>query len=267
MKYSSSVDMISFISVMSDDDFFKYNNYFQLMPEASLWVGTAYKQYRYNYKIECDDSSYYVGFQHNSEKFEGGYHSLKIEFNPNKIIVDGVLKDLLVYCFLRSETKIKSVDIAFDLEIPFDNYILDRGLKHDVNVYKGTLYIGSRSDGVKIYDKQKESGLPTPLTRYEIRIPLNCILDYIGFIESIDFQSLPTLTFIDTLPIDTFDRIVILGLMQDPGALNNFSRRRKEKYREYLKTYTQFSPSSNEIIQCILSYMQDLRLWLGLEAF
>src|SRR3712207_4553712 len=192
--------MISFVTQMKEGDFEKYNKHFLNSSNAMFWVGTGVKSYKYNYSIEVQGGSYYIGYWHNSENWCGGYRSLKIQYNPNKIEIDEPLKRLINFCFLNNSTKLKSVDVAFDIPRAFGNFVVDRGRKHDVNIYKGTYYIGARSSGVKIYDKQKEGGLPYPLTRYEIRLPLDIRLSTFLLISKYENNGLPTITFVDTLP-------------------------------------------------------------------
>lgn len=249
--------MITFITSMGFEKFNEFNEYFQRDSATKFWLGNDIKSYKYNYSVEVEGGSYYVGYWHNTEKNNGGFRSLKLQYNPNKINkFDNALERLVYYCFSQRKTRLKSFDVAFDIPIAFGNFILDKGVKQNLNTYKGTYYIGERSNGVKIYDKQKESGLSDPLTRYEVRLTLdNVSLNTIKLISDYENDGLPTITFVDTLPLDPFDRVLILGLLQEPGVLNLFNRRRKEKYREYFKQFKQFKPTGKEIISCLQSYL------------
>src|SRR3712207_8587603 len=99
-------------------------------------------------RVELCQGNYYVGYYHNAEKNSGNSRSLKLQYNPNKINVhdDDALERLVYYCFSQTRTRIKSFDVAFDIPINFGNFIIDKGNRYNVNVYKGTYYIGERSD-------------------------------------------------------------------------------------------------------------------------
>lgn len=258
MHYKTSLDMITFMTPMSFNAFNEFNEHFQRSPNVKFWIGRDAKSYKYNYRVELCQGNYYVGYYHNAEKNSGNSRSLKLQYNPNKINVhdDDALERLVYYCFSQTRTRIKSFDVAFDIPINFGNFIIDKGNRYNVNVYKGTYYIGERSNGIKIYDKQKESGLLYPLTRYEVRLTLDDVrVGVAKLLSEYESPGLPTLTFIDTLPLDAFERVVVLGLIQEPGAINSFSRRRKEKYRAYLSQLKQFKPTGNELLFCLQRYL------------
>ena len=58
--------------------------------------------FKYNYNIEENGGSYWFGFMHNAQTCKKGSvcnsnttHNFTIEFNPNKVKIDGFLKFLL----------------------------------------------------------------------------------------------------------------------------------------------------------------------------
>jgi len=257
-----SVDMISYVSRMKVKDFEMFNRVLLLNSNCKFWIETNIKNYKYNFNVEIGKSSYYVGYHHNSEKFDSGYHSLKLQYNPNKLNdFDDVYLKLINYIFSKNDSCLKSLDIACDLKVPYGNFIIDKALKRNVNVYNGTFYIGERSNGVKIYDKQRESGLRDPQTRYELRITFDkCLLHMVEMLSEFEGMQLPAITIIDSLDnIEAFDKAVLLGLLEEPTLINSFSRRKKEKYKNYLKEFNQFCPNPKEILQCIKEYIKQLK--------
>ena len=265
MEFNSSIDMINIGTVMKLRDFERYNDFFLSLSECKDWVSSDIKSYRYNYSIKVGDSSYYIGYWHNSEK-KTNKHNLKIEFNPNKVNYweHDVLRQLLQYCLLHDTfSKIRSFDVAFDLlDLPYCNLVVDKGNKHNVNIYKGTYYIGSRENGVKIYDKQKEANLSYCCSRYEVRSSVDVNL---FSVDSLNLNNTvyPALYYItDTLPVDPFDRVVILGLIQDPVAINSFSRRKKEKYKQLLAQYENFKPCGDMITSTLRQFINTMKFAL-----
>lgn len=94
---------------------------------------------------------------------------LKLEINPNKHYDKPVFQDLqkIINRFCVSGT-LKKYDYAIDIPCKLSDVQIFNTRK-EPGLYKGTRYFGQRSrDGyVKIYDKTKESGLDTALTRVE----------------------------------------------------------------------------------------------------
>lgn len=97
---------------------------------------------------------------------------VRIEFNPNKVYEENNLIDDIIRvlnAFKPSMVKVNRLDYAIDMPVPFDDVVVLQTRKNKRWV-KGTIYLGKRMahNSVKIYDKQKESKLENPLTRFEI---------------------------------------------------------------------------------------------------
>jgi len=96
-----------------------------------------------------------------------------LEFNPNKLADSAeFLKLLDVLSGYVSDASLVRYDLAVDLRTPRRDYRLAKdGRKYSCEL-SGSLteYLGRRNAGgfVKVYDKQAESGLPSPLTRVEL---------------------------------------------------------------------------------------------------
>ena len=108
---------------------------------------------------------------------KSGLNSWKIQFNPNKLLPCDDLIDLIGWIMARSKNaKISSFDAAADIQIPRSSafmmkdkrkYRLDLSSQEDK-----TEYLGARAENgfCKLYNKQIESKLPYPLTRFELTV-------------------------------------------------------------------------------------------------
>ena len=119
------------------------------------------KQFFYNYVIEVGEgNSFWFGFCHNTERrsfYEDAQYNFTIEFNPNKIKDDKILKYLLS---LSGKWFIKSYDLAMDLKINILDIITDVGSKKRAFSlsygFDNKTFIYGKGDGrVKIYNKNQ----------------------------------------------------------------------------------------------------------------
>ena len=120
----------------------------------------------------------FIGYQNVGK---GGDVELKnivrLEFNPNKVyeednLIDDIIR--LLNALKPSEVAVKRLDYAIDIPVPLEDVVVLQSRK-DKRYYKGTVYLGKRMthNAIKIYDKQKEQNLDTPLTRFEITCKAN----------------------------------------------------------------------------------------------
>lgn len=97
------------------------------------------------------------------------YPALKLEVNPNKHAGKEVLKDLLeLLGHWAHDVTLLKYDYAVDIPAaPEDVEVF--GTRKERGLYKGTRYYGQRNKNgyCKIYDKAKEQGLDSPMTRVE----------------------------------------------------------------------------------------------------
>ena len=124
-------------------------------------------------KFEYGDSSAIVGIGHYSNACKLDMHKGFIEFNPNKVGNDKRLGVLLhILGMYTTKATVKRYDLAHDLPHSRKSIRLskDRRTYHLVQSEGLTEYLGMRDrEGyVKVYDKQAEAGLDTPLTRIEL---------------------------------------------------------------------------------------------------
>lgn len=141
------------------------------------WESFKIGSYRYTFQFLLDNGcSFVVGIGHNLQKLypDKGY----IEFNPNKVGKSYELDFCL--SLLNNNSKmicLSRYDLAIDIHCSRNSVVLDRtgGRKYQ-RICKSkenvTEYLGQRSSAgfVKIYNKQIESNLGSPLTRLELTL-------------------------------------------------------------------------------------------------
>lgn len=172
-----SIDMIRLktyidYDVYSNFDFY-LNTYHKNFVEK-FWISDRKMMFKYNYQIEVGEGvSFYLGFHHNNEKdVEPGLHNLTIEFNPNKLKDNALIKHILN---LSGDWFIRSYDLAVDLKCNILDLIFDKVLKRHVHTFSNggddiTFNVGKGDLRLKIYNKKRESKLNIigDLTRVEI---------------------------------------------------------------------------------------------------
>ena len=142
-----------------------------------FWVSDRVMCFKYNYVLEVEEGkSFYFGFMHNNENVsyhkENLTYNFTIEFNPNKIRDDKLLKHIL--CKFDNWL-LRSLDLAIDIPINICDLLIDiRGKRKMQTISYGgdnlTHSYGKNDGRIKIYNKKIESNLPIPgdLTRVEV---------------------------------------------------------------------------------------------------
>ncbi len=100
---------------------------------------------------------------------------LRLEVNPNKHAKEPVFKDVLHWIKENCTSgELKKFDYAIDVPYPIETIKIYKSRK-EPGLYKGTIYRGQRSQHgfLKIYDKAKETGQETCLTRIEYTLDAN----------------------------------------------------------------------------------------------
>ena len=178
---SYTIDMIRLRTDMSFEEFSKIEFYIQTVFmdffDVLSYHSTGISTFKNNYVIKfSEDSSFWLGFIHNSEMLNKNVasnkttYNLTVEFNPNKV-------DFKKIAFILDKTRkwiIKSIDIAMDIPICIkDLFLFDKERKRQMSIFSKTcedktIYIGKSNNRVKIYNKKIESKLDRELTRVEI---------------------------------------------------------------------------------------------------
>lgn len=183
-----SIDMLRLKTYISFETYSKIEFFLEAYFKDKIkkfWISDKKACFHYNYNIEIEEGkSFYFAFHHNSESLNNSefskiennkyvdLYNFTIEFNPNKLKNDNLLMYLLS---LSGEWYIKSYDLAIDLRVSILDLIYDISGKAVEKVFSSgyddkTVYLGSGSNRIKIYNKKKESKLNIlgDLTRIEL---------------------------------------------------------------------------------------------------
>ena len=118
------------------------------------------------------------------------YPLIKLEINPNKHFDKPIFNDLLKWLKDNSgDVHLDKYDYTIDVPLSPDK-VQVFSTRKEKGLYHGTRYYGQRNKNgyCKIYDKAKEQGLDTPLTRIEHTISLNKTTKKVSF-EKIHYES------------------------------------------------------------------------------
>lgn len=146
-------------------------------PDSQYWenlnISPCSKYSFFQNSVHLDNGIYLlIGHYTDYEKEKGEmyiYPMLRLEVNPNKHASKPVFKALMDLindtCY---DAVLNRYDYAVDIPLlPDDIQVFDS--RKEKGLYKGTRYYGQRNKNgfCRIYDKAKEQGLSTPLTRVE----------------------------------------------------------------------------------------------------
>ena len=251
-----SVDMIRLRTKVPKGSFQEFMNKYilKLDFEYTYYQSFRFNDYRYNFTFKSysgsfgnpfvEDSSFYVGFGHNSE-FNKFSDVLVVEFNPNKCYYFGGFLNDLLFSFFGSPrlVTVVSVDVAIDIfGVSMFNCIVDKFKKRRYLEYiennSRTLYLGKKgkncNGAVKIYDKAAEQKLNKLWTRFEVTLKLNLLYAQIlSHLVDCEYE-LPTAYFIDDSLLDNIDvgmKCYIYSLLQGFVKMNDFTYYLKNKIR------------------------------------
>lgn len=163
---------------------------------------------------------------------------IKLEINPNKHGYKPIFKDLLTLinscCY---DCTLNRYDYAIDIPLTTDK-VQVFGTNKEKGLYKGTRYYGQRNKNgfCRIYDKQKEQGLDTPLTRVEHVISTTKTTKSLSF-EKIyiqdDSEELEKLSKTDSVIVELCQTLKANNLDFE-DILNKLDRRKKKTIISHL---------------------------------
>lgn len=146
-------------------------------PNIDYWekldINPCRKYSFYQHAVHLDEGIYillghYVDYD-KEEKKATVFPMIRLELNPNKHADKPILKDVMDMinstCY---DGILNRYDYAVDVPLSPDKVHVF-GSNKEKGLYKGTRYYGQRNKNgfCRIYDKQKEQSLDTPLTRIE----------------------------------------------------------------------------------------------------
>lgn len=159
------------------EEFNKLSEKFGLIPDVKLDLPprSSFAWAIHYYKFRYGLVTFLGGQIRQGDKYVY-YYNGRVEFNPNKQLVEDDLTIKVCQILLKyaKTCLLKRLDYAIDVPFTPENVVVLQSLKRK-QLIKGTRYFGSPgSHGrLKIYDKQKESILDYPLTRIEYTLIYN----------------------------------------------------------------------------------------------
>ena len=200
-------------------------------------------EYKNNLNITLsDDSSFYIGYKHNSNKI--GVCSWKIELNPNKCLPCEFFDRLYRFFVCRSKVKslrISQADIAIDFKLPRKNFYLEKDKRIYSIVNDGldniTEYLSRHNSNgfCKLYNKSVESNLDYDLTRFEITLQDFSYSNVCSVFPNIHYYDYSQVKFDDALPkLSQNDEIFVELLRLHPDKLHSLTYRMRKKFEPYL---------------------------------
>lgn len=225
----------------------KYVCYEEFPFSLSLCRDTYYQSlkkltYLNNFKFELrcgsDVATFWLGTHFQS--FDKTLNTWKLELNPNKCLPCAFVSSLFDLLSMYSKRiDIVEYDIAVDMPFPRDSFFLVKDKRKYQCVLNSSVdkteYLGCRHQHgfIKLYNKQKESNLDYPLTRFEISCTSLHLCDIVDSLPCVYF-SLGQIALTDIKLNDT-DKFILKTLILDPSRLSELGRNKRDKMREALK--------------------------------
>ena len=241
--------------------------YDELPFSMSLYRDTYYQSlkkltYLNNFKFELcfgsEQSSFWLGTHF--QGFDKTLDTWKLELNPNKCMPCDFVSSL--FSLLNTYSKHISIgeyDIAVDIPLPRDFLFLVKDKRKYQCILNSSVdkteYLGSRHQNgfCKLYNKQLESCLNSPLTRFEVTCTSLLLSDILSVFPLIYAQREQFL-FIDSKLNDT-DKFILKTLIFDPVRISELGRSKRKKMSEALQCA--FKPVSFDS-SCLFSLLSSL---------
>ena len=210
----------------------------------------AFASYRYQFNFQLDTGrSFFLGVGFNGPGETERYVCL--DFNPNKVMEYGDFVEVFNYVIGLCKPVIKRFDLAIDIPVLRSNIFMlkdRRKIAADqedpfVDIRNSwedhTCYLGRRSNPgyVKLYNKQRESKLNTPMTRLELTLPPALKLEE-KYIPQVRYFNDLQMVF-NELKMTGTDRVLLMACIDDPQLLNMLERHgKRKKIMSILDQYT-----------------------------
>lgn len=225
------------------------------------WVGYRISDFHYQFTIGVNEYSWYFGVQPNKDSPSEYWTTCKVEFNLNKV---GDLSQFNeFYNYLIANCKyldFKRFDAAIDIPVRYGHVHMFKDARRMSSIEYApenkTVYLGVRGahGNVKLYNKQLEQKLETPLTRLEVT------MDYSRCSWG-EFQRVfPKVFVFEDVP-DSFtgtDLVLALAISEHSEFANLLDWRKRKKIASLLEQETlRLKPSEIDykiILQQILDY-------------
>lgn len=235
---------------------------FKYSVEVAHWNTYNIGTYRYQFSIKHSGVSFWIGCGLNEGKTN--WNKIRIEYNPNKIFKFDFFQCVLSFLNINSKlTVVKRFDLAIDYPCQRescymikDNRIYSEFAKSSSN---RTQYLGDRSNVgyCKLYNKQIESDLISPLTRLELTLSPTQFYDDINMPKVYYVNDLQQ-TF-DELTLNETEKYILSTLLQDMNNINMLGYRMRKKMEVILEQYTSKfelpKKIHSEVLDCIRGFV------------
>lgn len=253
----------------------RFTCYEEMPFSVSLFRDTYYHSfkkltYSNNFKFELcqgtDTFSFWLGTHFQS--FDNTLNTWKLEINPNKCMPCDFVSAL--FRLLKTYSKFVEIgeyDIAVDLPVSRDFLFLIKDKRKYQSIVNSsadkTEYLGCRHEHgfCKLYNKQKESKLNFPLTRFEMTctsLKLTSVLDSFPVLYSYRLQ----MSFVDFKLSDT-DMFILKTLIAEPSRLTELGRKMRQKMTLALDSAFAIVVFDSSCVSRLLSSLSDLDSFFG----
>lgn len=225
----------------------------------SMKIGT----FRYQFVVKFENgNTFWVGCGLNQSRTKWG--TVHLEFNPNKLGKEKVLQKILGFansCCSRISSYVKRFDLAIDFPIEREKcFLIKDNRKYTSYVLSNsnkTEYLGqgSTNNRCKLYNKQQESKLDKPLTRFEITLDYSTKYDDVH-IPKVYMVVNNQLNF-GMSKMNATDSFIVATLLTDMSNFNLLERRKRNQIDELLKDYTRTISISEETFQIMKNQVKD----------
>lgn len=245
-----------FIETFSDNLSYALLTDFGLSQELSMpWLERYLKDYKSYYRYGVgeyknnfqftlsDDSSFYVGYKHNSNKINEC--SWKIELNPNKCLPCAYVDRLFRFFISRSKyntVRVSQCDLSIDFPLPRKNFYLEKDKRIYSTCNDGadniTEYLSRHNNHgfCKLYNKTVEADLDYDLTRFEITLKEFDLQNVCSVFPKLHYYDFSQITFNDTLPkLSQNDEVFVELLRLHPDKVQYLTRPAKRKFKPYIE--------------------------------
>lgn len=244
---------------------------YEEMPFSCVLYRDTYYQslkkltYLNNFKFELcfgsETSSFWLGTHFQS--FDNTLNTWKLELNPNKCMPCDFVSAL--FRLLKTYSKFVDIgeyDIAVDLPISRDSLFLikDKRKYHSIvnSAVDKTEYLGCRHEHgfCKLYNKQKESKLDYPLSRFEITCTSLQVPSVLSSCPIIYFYR-SQMSFVDFKLSDT-DLFILRTLIVEPSRISELGRKMRQKMSLALESALDVVVFDSLAVSRLLSSLSDL---------
>lgn len=249
-----SCDMLRLSFSMTESILAKFNQYINSLvlkhSNINIKYRTSLQLFHFRNLLQItnltDSTSFALGLGFNSATNQGKTTCF-IEFNPNKTMPNYLVQPFLEFIKLHCHNiDIVRYDIAFDILLPRELFALVKDRRKYKKIYSLELnnkdmsdfteYLGVRSNNgyVKLYNKQIESKLDSPLTRLEITLDK---LEYNNLITEMPTLNIFTYNERDYSLLNDTERVLLTLLLNSDNTiqyLNSLGRYMKDKLQPFI---------------------------------